>query len=251
MATFYKQKSVQMVQASTCCACVVRLLPLHFWSTFRSSAARAVRSTIAWPIDPVTVIFSTFFSLRRPKGKNTTVYDFVYQPPLGRFSKLDCSTAKRVPIPNGTSSESSRRDVPSPTFLAPTLLTLFQLWRYRPWKLAQGGVRSIVEYRICFFLGRTNIFCGEGTFLDTVASGDCSCLGLRLRLRRRAEGEERDSTEVFFVFRVHLRLWLTLLQRPSLSRLPKATPVLRLDKRVSGPGIHSCLANAMEGCINR
>ena len=34
-------------------------------------------------------------------------------PLLGRFSKLDCSTTKRVPvpIPNDMSSESSRRDV--------------------------------------------------------------------------------------------------------------------------------------------
>ena len=39
------------------------------------------------------------------------VYAGVYHTPLGRFSKLDCSTAKRVAIPNDTSSESSRRDV--------------------------------------------------------------------------------------------------------------------------------------------
>ena len=32
-------------------------------------------------------------------------------PPPGRFSKLDGSTTKRVPIPNDKSSESSRRDV--------------------------------------------------------------------------------------------------------------------------------------------
>ena len=31
--------------------------------------------------------------------------------PLGRFSKLDCSTTKRVPIPNDAFSESSHRDV--------------------------------------------------------------------------------------------------------------------------------------------
>ena len=38
-----------------------------------------------------------------------------YDTPLGRFSKLDCSTTKRVPTPNAiyTSSESSRRDVSS------------------------------------------------------------------------------------------------------------------------------------------
>ena len=33
-----------------------------------------------------------------------------YDTPLGRSSKLDCSTTKKVPIPNDTSSESSRRD---------------------------------------------------------------------------------------------------------------------------------------------
>ena len=32
---------------------------------------------------------------------------------MGRFSTLDYSTAERVPVPNGTSSESSRRDVSS------------------------------------------------------------------------------------------------------------------------------------------
>ena len=38
------------------------------------------------------------------------VYDGVYHTPVGRFSKRDCSTTKRVPIPNGTSLESSQRD---------------------------------------------------------------------------------------------------------------------------------------------
>ena len=39
------------------------------------------------------------------------VYDGVYHTHLGRFSELDCSKIKRVPIPNDTSSESSWRDV--------------------------------------------------------------------------------------------------------------------------------------------
>ena len=41
----------------------------------------------------------------------TTAY--VHHTPLGEFSKLDCSTTKRVPlpIPSDASSESSRRDV--------------------------------------------------------------------------------------------------------------------------------------------
>ena len=40
-----------------------------------------------------------------------TLYDGVYHTPLDRFPKLDCSATKRVPMPNDTSSESSRRDV--------------------------------------------------------------------------------------------------------------------------------------------
>ena len=37
-------------------------------------------------------------------------YDGVYNTPLGRFSKLDCSPTKTVPIANENSSGSSRRD---------------------------------------------------------------------------------------------------------------------------------------------
>ena len=43
-----------------------------------------------------------------------TTVCYVYHTPLGRFSKPDCSTNKRVPlvpIPSDTSSESSRRCV--------------------------------------------------------------------------------------------------------------------------------------------
>ena len=57
---------------------------------------------------------------------------------LGLFSKVDRSTTKRVPTPNNTSAESSRRDASkAPTFLAPTLSQL--LWRYRPWEIGPGG----------------------------------------------------------------------------------------------------------------
>lgn len=45
---------------------------------------------------------------------------------------------KKVPIPNGTPSGSSRG-----TFFASTA---FQLWRNRPWKLAQGGLVYTVPY---------------------------------------------------------------------------------------------------------
>ena len=65
-------------------------------------------------------------------------YVYAYHTPLGRISKLDRSTTKRVPvpIPNDTSSESSRRDVSKcRPFLAPTL---FQLRRYRPMETGPG-----------------------------------------------------------------------------------------------------------------
>ena len=63
-----------------------------------------------------------------------TAYDGAYHTPLGRFSKLDCSTIKRVPIPNDTSLEALGEMFPTPTFLAPIL---FQPWRYR-WKIGPG-----------------------------------------------------------------------------------------------------------------
>ena len=49
----------------------------------------------------------------------------VYHTPMGRFSKADCSTTKRVQTPNDTSSESSRRDISNAdifgTVTAPTV----------------------------------------------------------------------------------------------------------------------------------
>ena len=45
-----------------------------------------------------------------------TVDDGIYHTPLGRFSKLDCSTTKRVLIPNGTYSARSRRNVSNAVF---------------------------------------------------------------------------------------------------------------------------------------
>ena len=63
--------------------------------------------------------------------------DGVCHTPLGQFSKLDCSTTKRVPILNDTYvfGKLSARIFPTPTVLAPTLI---RLWRdiehgkYRP-----------------------------------------------------------------------------------------------------------------------
>ena len=49
-----------------------------------------------------------------PSKARITVCDGEYHTPLGRFSELDCSTTKRLPIANDTASESSRRDVSNP-----------------------------------------------------------------------------------------------------------------------------------------
>ena len=66
--------------------------------------------------------------------------------PWGVFSKLDRSTTKRVPIPNDTFSESSRRDGSNAErFLAPPPL---QLWRYRPWKIGPGGGWCYMHRRV-------------------------------------------------------------------------------------------------------
>ena len=43
--------------------------------------------------------------------RQSTAYDAVHHTPLGCFCKVDCSTTKRVPIPNDMSRESFRRDV--------------------------------------------------------------------------------------------------------------------------------------------
>ena len=68
----------------------------------------AVRSHHLLSVFTLSRLESPKIPFREP---DTTVYDGVHHTPLGRFSKLDCSTTKRVPIPNDTSSESSRRDV--------------------------------------------------------------------------------------------------------------------------------------------
>ena len=58
-------------------------------------------------------------------GPHTAVYIPMSPPPLGLSSKLDCSTAKRVPTPNDASSGSSRRDVSDAVlFGADTIPTL-------------------------------------------------------------------------------------------------------------------------------
>ena len=93
------------------------LLLLVLTSAFTSSCDPHIL-TVTRPAPLLTHVLTPFGQKMSEKmsGKTTvTVYDgFVYHPPpLGRFSKVDCSTTDRVPIPNDTSSESSRRDVPN------------------------------------------------------------------------------------------------------------------------------------------
>ena len=103
--------------------------------------------------------FSWYCPSQCPKGVyyRSTVYEAVYVTPLGRFSKVNCSTTKRVQMPNDASSERSRRDVyNADPFLAPAL---FQLWRYREWKVGSGGcdLHRSIRYMlwcdsVCLFL---------------------------------------------------------------------------------------------------
>ena len=74
-----------------------------------------------------------------------TVYNGVHHTSLERFSKLKCSTTKRVPVvpvPDKTSSKALGER--TPTFLAPPL---FPLRRYRAWKIGPGGGRYTSPYR--------------------------------------------------------------------------------------------------------
>ena len=61
-------------------------------------------------------------------------------PPWSGFPSSIARQPKRVPQPNDTSSESSRRDVSNADFLAPTLL---QLWRCRARKIGPGECNSL------------------------------------------------------------------------------------------------------------
>ena len=76
-----------------------------------------------------------------PRNVTSTVYEGCISdiiPLWGGFRSSIARQARRVPTPNGTSPESSRRDASkAPTFLAPTQFQL--LWRYRPWEIGPGG----------------------------------------------------------------------------------------------------------------
>ena len=59
------------------------------------------RAGISHAVPLVPAVLETGVDLvQRVNGVPGTVYDGVYHTPLGRFSTLDCSTTKRLPIPN-------------------------------------------------------------------------------------------------------------------------------------------------------
>ena len=83
------------------------------------------------------IIRTAYVTARLRTTPECYVCDGVYYTPLDRVSKLDCFWQRRgpVPIPNDTSSESSRRDGSNADFWAPTLLILLilcHLSRHRP-----------------------------------------------------------------------------------------------------------------------
>ena len=84
----------------------------------------------------------------RQSGCSPIPYTTVFiTPSWGRYSKLDCSTNKRVPIPNDTSAESSRRDASNVEPFWPS--TLFQLLRrHRPWKIRREGCDNTPFYTV-------------------------------------------------------------------------------------------------------
>ena len=57
------------------------------------------------------LIGSRVIFLKKPFSGDILYTTVCITSPLERFSKLDCSTTNRVPMPNDTSSESSWRDV--------------------------------------------------------------------------------------------------------------------------------------------
>ena len=73
------------------------------------------------------------------------IQPWVLHPPKGLFfSKPDCSTTKRVPIPNDASSESSRRDLSNTDLCGADTIIISLLWRDRAWKIGQGNAPSYV-----------------------------------------------------------------------------------------------------------
>ena len=67
----------------------------------------------------------------------------VYHTPLGRFSKRDCLTTKRVPIPTETSSENSRGDMSNAAFFGTASIPA-KLWRNGQWNIGISEYRNMI-----------------------------------------------------------------------------------------------------------
>ena len=101
--------------------CPIRLRPIHHNPLGLDSLGYSIEGKTSWDL-----------------MRLVTVYDDVFHPPpWGGFSKLDCSTTETVPRVSHTeryvfgklSARCFQRSAP----------TLFQLWRYRPWKHRPRG----------------------------------------------------------------------------------------------------------------
>ena len=114
---------------------MLMLMLMLMFSIVNTYPARGDRTILVFvPVLAATILdcrCSFWLNVDHIAPPNTTVRLTVYITTLGRFSNLDCSTTKRVLVPN----------TPSKMFLTPTDLApaLFQLWRYRAWKIGQGG----------------------------------------------------------------------------------------------------------------
>ena len=71
-----------------------------------------------------------------------TVYDVCITPPGAFFPRSIARQPKRCPSRTTRLRKALGEMLPMPTFLAPAL---FQLWRYRPCKIASGGCDSVID----------------------------------------------------------------------------------------------------------
>ena len=91
--------------------------------------------------------FGTFGGENRSTNMITHIRRCISHPPGACFFfKLDCSTTKRVPIPNDTSSDSSRRDVSNAELLGTDAIPAVEISRYG--KSPQGCVMYTVVYGV-------------------------------------------------------------------------------------------------------
>ena len=105
-----------------------------------------------------------------------SVHDGVYHTPLGEVSKLDCSTDKRVPIPNDASSESSLTDASNAHVVAtgtiPTAVEI-SIMENRP----RGGWcdkhPSYTVRRSCRIMQNSNISALKKFYVTSVRAAAC------------------------------------------------------------------------------